>query len=378
MQLCLPNSLVIEVKRVVVKLGTKQITDLESINYQNISNLVREVVDLRSKGLEFILTVSGAIGLGIYDLCHDKSQAEKLTLSQKQALSGLGQVHLMNLFKDEFAKYNLKVGQVLLTHTIFDNRNAYLNARNTLDSMLELGIIPIINENDSVAVEEIKVGDNDRLGAFVSLMAAADCYVMLSDINGLYKNFGTPEQEFVRVVEDINLIIKHAGKQKETFTKGGMVTKIQAARITTVSGVSSIIANGFQENILTRIFSGLSEGTIFLPSKKNLTTKKRWITGKKSKGTIVVDDGAAQAINGHKSLLSSGIISIEGSFNYGDTVLITDRKGLELAVGLTNYSSSDLKLIAGKKNSEIESILGKGSKYSSVVHIDHMILYEHS
>jgi glutamate 5-kinase len=375
MEIELPNCAKIEVKRVVLKLGTKQITDLNRINYENISRIVESIVALRKKGVEFVLTVSGAIGLGIYEFFQNAEAIEKLSLSQKQALAGVGQVRLMELFKAEFAKHQSKIGQVLLTYYILDNREAYLNAKNTLNSMLEMNIIPIINENDSVAVEEIKVGDNDRLGAFVSLLVDADLYIMLSDIDGFYKNYHTDSQELIRVVENVNQVLKYAGKQEENYTKGGMITKLEAAKISTLSGVSAVIANGFKKDILGSIFNGLSEGTIFLPAAKSLSHKKRWISAKKTKGKILIDDGAKEAIRRNKSLLPSGVLEIEGPFHYGDPVLVADKKGNEIAIGLVNYSSEEIRIIAGKKNNEVEAILGKENRYSCVIHIDNMVLY---
>lgn len=378
MNIRLPNGNNIETRRAVVKLGTKQITDLHSINHKNISGIVQDIVGLRKKGVQFVVTASGAIGLGVYLMYQGKCDLDKLTVSQKQALAGLGQVKLMEIFREEFGKHGIQVGQVLLTHYIFDNRTAYLNARNTLSTMLEMGIVPVINENDSMAVEEIKVGDNDRLGAFVSLLVDADLYIMLTDIDGFYKDYNGSKPELIKVVENVSKVAKYACKQEEKFSKGGMITKMLAAKATTVNGVSSVIANGFKEGILTKIFDGLSEGTIFLPSAKNLTHKKRWITAKKPKGFIEVDPGAAQAVMGNKSLLASGIIGTKGQYISGDTVSIIDPDRVEIAVGLSNYSSEEVRLIAGKKSAEVESILGKGSRHSSVVHIDNMVVFERS
>ncbi len=376
MKIKLPDNRELNIKRVVIKLGTKQITDLNSINSENIAGIVREIAELKQKGVEFIITSSGAIGLGIYELFQNKDMADKLTLSQKQAIAGLGQIRLMQIFKEEFNKHKLPVGQVLLTHYIFDNRTSYLNARNTLNSMLEMGITPVINENDSVAVEEIKVGENDRLGAYVSLLSDSNLYIMLSDVDGFYQDYGTPSAKFIRVVDNINTVMKYACKQEENYTKGGMISKLHAAKVSTLSGVPCVIANGFKKNILSLVFHDLSEGTIFLPSPKSLNYKKRWISVKKTRGTIYVDDGAKNAILHHKSLLASGIRTTSGNFHYGDTVVVADTEGNELGVGLTNYSSADILRIAGKKNSEIEIILGKENKYSSAVHIDNLVLLE--
>ncbi len=374
MKIKLPNRTEIEIKRMVIKLGTKQVTNLDIINYANIESIVSDIADLNKKGLEVIITSSGAIGLGIHEIFKKRDVAEKLTISQKQAIAGLGQIKLMQIFKDEFAKHSISVGQVLLTHYIFDNRSSYLNARNTLNSMLEMGIVPIINENDSVAVEEIMVGENDRLGAYVSLLSDSDLYIMLSDVDGFYRDFNTPNQEFIRIVDNINSIMKYACKQEEVYTKGGMITKLEAAKIAAISGVPCIIANGFKEKILSKIFNDLSEGTIFLPSEKSLNYKKRWISVKKTKGVITIDEGARNAVLNHKSLLASGIKATSGFYQYGDTVFVKDTEGNEIAVGLSNYSSEDVLKIAGKKTSEIENILGKENKYSSVIHIDNMVL----
>lgn len=376
MNICLPGGGQIGVKRAVVKLGTKQITDVETINHENIRNLVAELIELRKKGVELVLTVSGAIGLGVHELFGTKDALDKLTLSQKQALAGVGQVRLMELFKAEFAKYGVRVGQVLLTHFIFDNRSAYLNARNTLNTMLEMGVIPIINENDSVATEEIKVGQNDSLGAYVSLLVSADLYVMLTDIDGLYKNYRTSEQELIPVVDNVSKVMRFAGKQEEKFSKGGMITKLEAARVTTVSGVPAVIANGFGHQTLLKVFDNLSAGTLFLPSQKGLNRKKRWITGKRSKGMIVVDRGASQAVMKHKSLLPSGVVRVIGNFRHGDTVQIAGDDLVEIALGLTNFSSEEISRIAGRQASEVENILGKGHKQTAVVHIDNMVIFE--
>lgn len=376
MKIILPDRKELSINRVTIKLGTKQLTDLNSINTENIAGIVREIAELKKKGIEFIITSSGAIGLGIFEMYQSSDMADKLTLSQKQAIAGLGQIRLMQIYKDEFRKYGMAVGQVLLTHYIFDNRTSYLNARNTLNSMLEMGIIPVINENDSVAVDEIKVGENDRLGAYVSLLSDSNLYIMLSNVDGFYQDYGTPSAKFIRVVDNINSVMKYACKQEEVYTKGGIITKLQAARIASLSGVPSVIANGFKKNIISMIFSDLSEGTIFLPSPTSLNYKKRWISVKKTKGTIIVDEGAKGAILRHKSLLASGIISSKGNFHYGDTVIIADTQGLEIGFGLSNYSSEDIARIAGKKSPEIEIILGKENKYSSAVHIDNMVLLE--
>jgi glutamate 5-kinase len=375
MRINVPGHGEIDVKRAVIKLGTKQVTDLESVNTPNLRNLVAQVASLKKRGVEIILTVSGAVGMAVYHLYRSKVKAQSLSVAQKQALAGYGQVYLMQLLAEEFGKADLKVGQVLLTHDLFENRATYLNARNTMNTMLSLDIIPVINENDSVATEEIQIGDNDRLGAYVALLTDANLYVMLSDIDGLYRDYRQPSQTLVSVVENLDDVLEFVGEKEEAFTKGGMATKLAAARITTVGGVPAVIANGFKDNVLLSIFDRLSEGTIFLPLRKNLNYKKRWITGKKAKGKLVIDEGAAAAVKRHKSLLPSGITSVEGEFGTGDTVSITDSNGAELARGLSNYSAADVKRIAGRRNSEIGAILGVENVHSAVVHIDNMVVF---
>jgi len=364
-----------QVNKLVVKLGTKQITDTKSINFENIKSIVSEIVELKKEIEHIVLVTSGAIGLGVYEFYGGKIQKYNYSLSQKQALAGVGQVKLMQVLKEEFAKYGIFVGQVLLTQSIFDNRKTYLNAKNTLSAMLEMGIIPVINENDSVATEEIKVGQNDTLGALVSLLLDADLYIMLSDVDGLYKNYHSENREFIKVVDDIKKVIDFAREGEECFTRGGMITKIEASKITTRSGIPTVIANGFMKDRIKLVLNNFSIGTLFLPARKPLNHKKRWILGKRPKGIIYVDEGASVAIRNNKSLLASGIINFEGEFDYGDTVKVYDPLNNEIARGLINYNSKQLGLIMGKKNWEIEQILAGENSYSCVIHIDNMVLF---
>lgn len=364
----------IDARRIVLKLGTRQITDLHSINHENIRKLVEEIALLRGQGREIILTVSGAVGLG--RLAFQHPAGETVSIPQKQAFAGVGQVHLMHELDFAFAPHGIRVGQVLLTHNIFEDRGAYLNARNTLNTMLSMGIIPVINENDSVAVEEIKFGDNDRLGALVALLMDADLYIILSDIDGFYRDFGTPQAALVR---EINLdedreLLQHAQEAQTHFSTGGMITKLEAARMATLSGIPMVIANGFKDRVVAKVLDNLQEGSIFVSNKLNLSAKKRWITGKKVRGRVIVDAGAARAVISHKSLLASGIIGLEGRFEAGANISILDEDLREIARGLCNYSSQELGLIAGKHSREFEQLLGYPNRYDSVVHIDNMVI----
>ena len=376
MILKIPGGSEIDVKRMVVKLGTKQITDIDSVNRQNIANIVKEIVDLRAKGVDIVITASGAIGLGVHKLYGKKEKLLELNLPQKQAIAGVGQVELMEILKSEFAKYQINVGQVLLTYAILNNKDAYVNAGNTINTMLDLGIVPIINENDSVAIEEIKVGDNDRLGAFVSQLVKADLYIMLSDVEGFYLNYGQQNQQFIKKVENIREIQKYAKKQEESFSKGGMITKLQAVQTNSMSQIYTVIANGSTQSVLAKIMDNVSEGTVFIPENYNLNLNKKWITVRKSSGSILIDDGAVEALRKHKSLLASGIRDVKGIFMANDKISITDLSGTEVAIGLVNYSSDQIKQILGKKSSEVESILGKEHSAGTVVHIDNMVIYD--
>jgi glutamate 5-kinase len=369
------NGLIFNVARVTLKLGTRQVTDVDGINHANIEKIAAEVAAIRASGIEFILTVSGAIGLGRLEF-RDRLGVGKLPLPQKQALAGVGQVALMELFKEKFAKHGIPVGQVLLTHAIFENRNTYLNARNTLNTMLQMGILPVINENDSVAVEEIRFGDNDRLGAHVALLTDSDLYIMLSDIDGFYADYGTPDSRLMKVV-DLDTepsLAQHAGDNESHLSTGGMLTKIEAARMTNLSCVPSVIANGFKAGVLPAIFDNLREGTVFVSNRCKLNQKKRWISSKHTRGKIIIDDGAVNAVRAHKSLLPSGIVRVEGKFERGDNVLVTNNEGGKVAAGLVNFGADECAKIAGHKTSEIEAILGVPGSQDNVIHIDNMVV----
>lgn len=368
------NGMTFQLNRIVVKLGTKQLTDLTMINRENVAKIVDEICELKKQGIEFILTVSGAIGLGRLEFGVGVT-SDKLSIPDKQALAGVGQVRLMQLFQEELARHGMKAGQVLLTHYIFENRKTYLNARNTLNAMLGMGIIPIINENDSVAVDEIKFGDNDRLGALVTLLINADLYIMLTDTDGFYKDYGTDHAQSMKVVnmDEEPDVHSHAGEGLHHYTTGGMITKLEAAKITTRSCVPSVIANGFQPDVIGAILDNLQTGTIFISNRCRLKPKKRWISGKKPRGKIIVDDGAAKAILNNKSLLPIGILAVDGSFFEGDIVLVTDSNGIQIGLGLAEYSAEDVVRIAGKRSQELESILGY--KYNDyVIHVDNLVI----
>jgi len=362
-------------KRIVVKIGTS------SINYPNgktnlfqVECLARQLADLSNQGGEVILVTSGAVGAGVGKLGVPRSKSIPL----KQALAAVGQGILMHIYEKLFAEYGLTVGQILLTKEDFADRRRFLNARNTLHILLRLGVIPIINENDTVAVDELKLGDNDNLSALVASLVDADILFMLSDVDGLYTADPRkdPGASLIRDVTGIDAEMESlaggAGSQAGT---GGMASKLQAAKVAMHSGVVTIIANSNDGNIIRRIMSGEEVGTVFWPLAHKYEQRKKWLAYCAAVcGKIFVDGGAARALTEYgKSLLPSGITGVEGVFEIGNTVSLVDPQGLEIARGLTNYNSNELELIRGLQTGEIKGILGH-KDYNEVVHRNNLVV----
>jgi glutamate 5-kinase len=364
--------------RIVVKIGTNLLTSGNSIlNRKLIEDISAQLAELHGSGNEIILVTSGAIGAGLTKLNFKKRPK---SLRDKQSAAAVGQPLLMQIYGESLGKYNISVAQVLLTSEDFEDRNRYLNMRNTMLGLLRLGVIPVVNENDTVSVEEIKFGDNDTLSALVSSKVEADMLIVLTDVDGLCT-------DDPRVNKDAELIpdVKNITPEIEEFARktvgsyvasGGMSTKIQAAKIATASGVETIIANGCLENVLIRIIRNREKiGTRFLAQTKEMEARKRWIAfGTKVKGKIVLDDGAVEAIAKRgKSLLSTGIAAVEGTFSVGDTVSMVNRKGEEIARGLVYYGSNEIDKIKGKKSSQIEKIIGRFD-FEEVIHRDNLVV----
>ena len=317
---------------------------------------------------------SGAIGLGRQKL---NIRKRSNSISFKQALASIGQAHLMNVYYRLFQQYNLLVGQILLSGVDLSRRSSYLNARNTFLTLLKFKIIPVVNENDTVAVEEIKFGDNDTLSALVAGLIDANLLIIFSDIEGLYTSDPrtNSEAKLIKEVDDIDEKIEKISLSASIEGRvGGMQTKIKAAKIATRSGIPVIIGGG-ERNFLERIFAGEERGTLFLPKKDGLTSRKKWIAyAHLLAGTIVVDDGAKKALlEKEKSLLAAGIIEITGDFKVGDSVSLLDINGEEFARGIVHYSSRELKKIKGTKSSLIEKRLGY-KYYDEVVHRDNLVI----
>lgn len=367
------KQLLSDVKRVVVKVGTANLTGKDYlIDEARIAGIVDQIMSLKKdNGLEIILVSSGAIGAGCGKLGFKTKPRE---ISQLQACAAVGQNILISRYEKNFKKHKQLVSQILLTYDDFTNRKRYLNIRNTLNSLLELGVIPIINENDTVAVDEIKLGDNDNLSALVACNLQADLLIMLSDIDGLYTYDPRKSRDckLISEVEKIDeKIMKCAGKARSGF--GGMVTKINAGRITSASGIPMVIVNGKEKEVLAKIMEGEQLGTIFLPSKK-MAGKDHWLLfTSTSQGKISVDSGAFKAIvEKGASLLPSGITKIDGDFEVGDTVSLIDEKKIEFAKGIVNFKREDAKKIMGRQTKEIEEILGR-REYKEVIYSGNIV-----
>ena len=351
-----------DANRIVIKVGSSTITyGNGKRNFSIIDRLAREIADLANRGKEIILVSSGAVAVGVDRL---GLPAKPKTIPGKQAAAAVGQGVLMHTYEKIFAEYGQIVAQVLLTRVDSVDRHRYTNSRNTFLALLEHKVIPIVNENDVVAIDELKIGDNDNLSALVAGIVDADLLIILSDIDGLYtaNPQKDPHAKLVNEVTDITPEIEaSAGDAGSKVGTGGMFTKIQAAKMATSSGINMIIASGEEKDAISRILEGEEIGTLFVSRENRLEFRKRWLAfGARLAGKIVVDDGCAKAVRkaGGCSILPAGITDVEGEFEAGNTISVVNKAGHELARGLSNYSSEELGLIKGAKTSEIENILG--------------------
>jgi glutamate 5-kinase len=359
--------------RIVIKIGTSLLTSGDrTIDKNRISMFVAEIAALKAEGHGVVLVTSGAIGAGMGKM---GIGVRPDSLREKQALAAIGQPILMNAYQAYFNEKNMTLAQVLLTRQDFDDRTRYLNARNTMLSLLDMGAVPVINENDTVAVEEINFGENDTLAAIVAAKISADWLFILTDVDGLYKGIPGKSELISKVDKITSEIEKYAlGASKDGKGTGGMKTKIAAAKIAAAAGVRTVILNGKLQGKIAGALKGESAGTVFVPQKA-LEPRKCWIAfGAKCKGKIIIDAGASAALTGKdKSLLASGIIAVDGSFNVGDTVGIFDEDGKEIARGLSFYSAQDISKIKGKKSSEMKKLL-PAADYDEVVHKDNLVI----
>ena len=366
-------------KRIVVKVGTSTITYANGKrNFSQIDRLARELSDLQNQGKEMILVSSGAVAVGVDRL---GLPAKPSTIPGKQACAAVGQGVLMHTYEKLFADYGQIVAQVLITRTEAIDRHRYTNCRNTFMTLLQQGVIPIVNENDVVALDELKIGDNDNMSALVAGIVDADLVIILSDIDGLYTaNPAThPDATLVHTVQEITPEVEaSAGGVGSSRGTGGMATKLQAAKAATNSGIQLVIASGTEKNAIPRILQGEEIGTLFVSRENRLQFRKRWLAfGAKIQGSIVVDDGCARAIRkaGGCSILPAGIYQVVGDFQTGSTVSVIDKEGHELARGLVHYTASELERIKGCKSSDIEGILGH-KNYDEVIHRDDLVILQ--
>ncbi|MBC8269752.1 MAG: glutamate 5-kinase [Rhodospirillaceae bacterium] len=362
-------------RRIVIKIGSALLVDEEhgTIHRKWLAALADDVARLQTRGQQVVLVSSGAIAVGRR---HLKFTEGTLRLEEKQAAAATGMVRLAHAYQEELARHDLTVAQVLMTLDDSENRRRYLNARNTLETLLRLGAVPLINENDTVATDEIRLGDNDRLGARVAAMVSADTLILLSDVDGLY-TADPRSDENATIIPEVHEITPEieamAGQSQSNVGTGGMVTKLAAAKVAMGAGCRMVIANGHALNSVTRIDEG-APCTWFIPKANPRTARKHWIAGTLSpSGKLIVDAGAMGALQSGKSLLPAGVTGAEGDFHKGDAVVVVDGAGREVARGLVAYSADEARLLIGHKSSEIEDLLGyRGA--DELIHRDDLVL----
>ncbi|WP_312516574.1 glutamate 5-kinase [Anaerospora sp.] len=363
-------------KRIVVKVGTSTLShSTGKLNFQRIERLVRELADLANQGKEIILVTSGAVSAGMDRL---GLKEKPKTIPEKQAAAAVGQGILLHTYEKIFGEYGQIVAQVLLTREDSVNRKRYANSRNTLLTLLSMGVIPIINENDAVAVDELKIGDNDTLSAMVASIVDADLLIILSDVEGVFtaNPQSDPTAALIPEIGDITPEIEDlAGGPGSMRGTGGMYTKIQAAKIAVNSGVVMVIASGFRDGVVREVLSGSNVGTLFLSKESRLHIRKRWLAfGARIRGSVIVDKGCEQAIiTTGSSLLPAGITTVDGDFEQGSTIRVLTAEGREIARGVVNYGADDVRKIAGIQTQDIIDKLGS-KLYDEIIHRDNMVV----
>jgi len=366
-----------EVKRIVIKVGTNLLRgDQEGLNLGFMESLAVQIGKLKKRGLDVILVSSGAVGAGAFVMGFEEPPKR---LNERQALAAIGQSRLMHQYKAVFGNHGMKVAQVLLTLESFDDRQRYLNARHTFDTLIGWEVLPIVNENDTVAVEELKFGDNDQLSALIAGKIGADLLVILTDVEGLFDRH--PSQPGARRITALPLRefdrVETSDGEGSTFGLGGMKSKLRSAKIATRAGILVNISCGWTENVLLKVVEGEAVGTWFEPEPKRISARKRWLAfGKQlGKGRIKVDLGAEAALrNAKKSLLPSGVIEVEGEFAEGELISVCGSDSQEIARGLSKYSSKDLKRVLGLRSEQIPPVLGDRQNFEVVHRRDLVIM----
>jgi glutamate 5-kinase len=359
------------VRSVVVKLGTQLLSDpTAKLDAQFVAGIAKQVATLRDRGVRVTIVSSGAIGAGIRELGLTSRPSD---LGKLQAVAAVGQRRLMDVWAAAFEPHKMPVAQLLLTREDIDDRTRFLNVRNTINAAHELGAVPIINENDTISTDElikITFGDNDILASLVASALRADLLVLLTVVDGLLDTEG----KALRLVESVEAARALVRSEKSALGKGGMNSKLEAARMVTDAGELMVVANGRMENVLVRMLDGDEVGTLFNPSSRKRSSRSRWIGAARPTGSIYVDDGAVTAlVQKNRSLLPAGVTKVEGDFDRGDIVAICASDGRIIARGLSNYASADVEKVRGKKTQEIRALMQIGA-YDEVVHRDNLIV----
>ncbi|MBV1871652.1 MAG: glutamate 5-kinase [Gammaproteobacteria bacterium] len=364
------------IRRCVIKVGSALLTDDgRGLSQSGIQRWVTQIAGLRAQGIEVVLVSSGAVAAGMATL---GMEVRPHALNLLQAAAAVGQMGLVQHYESCFKKHGLHAAQVLLTHEDLADRTRYLNARSTLLSLLELGVVPIVNENDTVVTDEIRFGDNDTLGALVANLLEADLLLVLTDQDGLYDKDPRLSPDATLITEAGSLdasLDAMAGESRGDLGRGGMSTKLSAARLAARSGAHTVLANGRTENIINRVIAGDGLGTLLLADQSAVTARKRWLAGHlQMRGELVLDKGAVRVLRQEgKSLLAVGVLLVSGSFLRGEMVRCLDEQGQEIACGLSNYSASETQLIAGVSSSQIEATLGYVAE-EELIHRDNLVL----
>jgi glutamate 5-kinase len=358
------------VRSLVVKLGTSVLASPQGrLDTALIQRIADQVQALEERGLKVAIVSSGAIGAGLGDLGLQKRPE---TLPELQGCAAVGQAKLMAIFDEAFRRYGRHAAQILLTRSDMEDRDRYLNVRNCIHALQAYGAVPVINENDTVAVDEIRFGDNDVLAAMVTNLLRADLLVLLTTVEGLYRD--AARAETFDVVEDLEAVTGAADASKSALGTGGMRSKLEAVAKVVAAGELCVIADGRRPNVLADLLAGQAVGTLFLPKARKLKSRRRWLgLTRRPRGRLIVDEGAAAALRARKSLLAIGILRAEGPFEAGDVVLVVDAAGRELAQGLSNYSSRDVDKIKGLHTRAFRAALGS-HPYDEVIHADNLVL----
>lgn len=365
----------VNVKKVLIKIGSAVLTGHDGLDLKIIDRLVDEMAGLAHEGYQIVIVTSGAIASGRHRM---GIEGPVKSMPQKQALAAIGQGRLMRVYSNAFGRHNLYTAQILLTMSDLTDRKRYLNVRNTLSTLIDWGVTAIVNENDTVSVDEIKFGDNDHLAAMIANVIDADLVINLTATDGLYDRNPShvKKASLIKIVSEITEDIEAAATEDTSSVgSGGMKSKILSAKKVTACGIPYVIAPGKKKGILRSVISGNDTGTLFLPTQERMHSRKYWIAfALRPKGKIAIDDGAKKAIiEDGKSLLPSGILSVDGDFEIGDPVTCIDAKGTSLASGLVNYSSSEILKIMGLKSTKIAQVLGY-KDYDEVIHRDNLAI----